>query len=79
MQKRVHPFGKTQKLKPKTLFGLTLKTTDEIADEHNKWFEYDSDGDIVQEKVIIDGITYTKEYQYDSNKNIIGSTQWIKR
>ena len=79
MKKRSDPFGKAKKLQPKKLFGITLKSADEIADDHNKWFEYDSDGDVKQERVCIDGITYTKEYSYDNNKNITGSTQWIKR
>ena len=79
MIKRLDPFGKTKKLQPKKLFGITLKTADEVADDHNKWFEYDSDGDVVQERVVINGSVYTKEYSYDSNKNITGSTQWIKR
>ena len=79
MIKKCDPFGKTKKLQPKKLFGITLKTADEVADDHNKWFEYDSDGDVVQERVVINGSVYTKEYSYDSNKNITGSTQWIKR
>lgn len=79
MQKRNNPFGKTQKLKPKTLFGITFKTADEVADDHNKYFEYDSDGDLKQEKVVVNGITYTKEYHYDANKNITSNSGWIKR
>lgn len=79
MIQKYDPFGKTKKLQPKKLFGITLKTADEVADDHNKWFEYDSDGDVVQERVVINGSVYTKEYSYDSNKNITGSTQWIKR
>ena len=79
LKQKSNPFGKTKKLQPKKIFGITLKTSDEIADEHNKWFEYDSDGDIKQERVCINGTTYTKEYSYDSNKNITGSTGWIKR
>ena len=79
MIQKYDPFGKTKKLQPEKLFGITLKTADEVADDHNKWFEYDSDGDVVQERVVINGSVYTKEYSYDSNKNITGSTQWIKR
>ena len=76
---RIDPFGKTKNLQPKKLFGMTLKTADEVADDHNKWFEYDSDGDLSEEKVIIAGVTYTKKYHYDANKNITSNSGWIKR
>ena len=79
MTKRIDPFGKTQLLKPEKKWGFTVKSVEDIAEEAHKIYEYDSDGDVVQEKIFYRGNTYTREYGYDGNKNITSNTGWVKR
>ena len=79
MKIRCDPFGKVKLLKPEKKWGFVTKSVDEIAEEAHKIFKYDSDGDIVQEKIVYKGQIYTKEYGYNSNKNITNNTGWVRR